>query len=225
MADLGDILGSMISGIIRARRVADEETVALAEYYRGNPLLAELTVPRIRIPELTIDFPMLLINIKDGSTSKLQDADKIKAAILSQINEIVRTNKIKLAGRFIQIFKKKIGENLTAIDNQVSPVTNEIVSREIQRAFTETKTETRTKLTREEQIIIARSLRTVASNSKTIKESISTSIIANVKTSDVKELATPDTVARLKITLREEGLEWLTQATDDGGEKHTLQPE
>lgn len=225
MADLGDILGSMMSGIIRARGVADEETAALAEIYKENPLLEGLTVPRIRIPELTIDFPVLLEHIKDGNVSKLKDASKIKAAVLLQINETATTNRIKLSSQFNQVFKKKVGEKLTVIHNQDSSVTKEIISREIQRAFTETLTETRTKLTREQKLIIAKNLRTVASNSEFIKKSISTSILGNVRTSDVKEMATPNTVARIKITLREEGLEWLTQASDDGGEKHTLQPE
>jgi hypothetical protein len=49
--------------------------------------------------------------------------------------------------------------------------------------------------------------------------------VANIKTADVKEQASSTSVVRLKITLKEEGLEWATKASEAGGVVRTLQPE
>lgn len=225
MADLGDIIGSMMSGIIRARRLADEETAALAEYYRENPLLEELTVPRVRIPELTIDFPIILENLNEGESPQLEDTNKIKKAIVDQLNLSLTSNNIRPTGTFKRTFQTKVGAKLTALKKQTGSVSKETVVREVHKAFTESLKSSGTTLTRDQQIRIAKDLRSVSSLSGFLSKPVAAGVLGNVRTSDVKEKATPDTVTRVKITIREEGLEWSTQATDSGGEKHTLQPE
>jgi hypothetical protein len=44
----------------------------------------------------------------------------------------------------------------------------------------------------------------------------------NVLTDDVKEKSSPSSVARLRILLTEEGLEWISQRGSDGTRKHNL---
>ena len=39
MAELGELLGTILASVAHARRMADEETAALAEYYKDHPLL------------------------------------------------------------------------------------------------------------------------------------------------------------------------------------------
>jgi hypothetical protein len=51
------------------------------------------------------------------------------------------------------------------------------------------------------------------------------SISASILTAQVKERATPETVARVRIILREEGLEWTVARTNDGILKRSLGPE
>jgi len=46
--------------LVHARRMADEETAAVAEYYKDNPLLEGMSLPRVRVPQLTIDMPITI---------------------------------------------------------------------------------------------------------------------------------------------------------------------
>ncbi|MDY6857249.1 MAG: hypothetical protein SWO11_21615 [Thermodesulfobacteriota bacterium] len=66
MADLGQLIGTILSSVAHARRIADEESTAIAEYYRDNPLLEGMSVPRIRVSELTLELPMLVLSHDEG---------------------------------------------------------------------------------------------------------------------------------------------------------------
>ncbi len=57
---LAELLGAMISGLVRGRAAADLEAVAIAERYRANPLMRHLAVPRFRIPEVTLSLPLVI---------------------------------------------------------------------------------------------------------------------------------------------------------------------
>ena len=45
MADIGQLVGTLLASLAHARRITDQETVAIAEYYKDNPLLEGMSVP------------------------------------------------------------------------------------------------------------------------------------------------------------------------------------
>lgn len=225
MADLGDLLGSLMSGLIRARRMADEQTAALAEYYKSIPLLEGLSVPRIRIPELIIDMPFLIDNDLEGEKGEMEDPTKIASALDAQLESILAKNDIKPSPIFRKTFAEEVNNRLTLIQKTRAPIMEETIARCVQDAFTATLEKSKTSLTDKHRETIVMDLRAKASTVGIAKKSVPPSIVANIKTSDVKEQASPSSVVRLKITLREEGLEWATQASESGGVKHTLQVE
>ena len=225
MADLGDMLGSLMSGLIRARRMADEQTAALAEYYKENPLLEGLSVPRIRIPELTIDMPFLIEDNVEGETGEMADSTKIASALEAQLESTLSRNHIKTNHTFRKTFIDEVKKQLELVKQTRAPVMKEAVARSVQKAFAATMTKTRTILTAKETETIARDLRSKLSAVSIAKEPLIPSIVANIKTADVKEQTSTASVVRLKITLKEEGLEWATQVGESGGVIHTLQPE
>ena len=225
MADLGDLLGSLMSGLIRARRMADEQTAALAEYYKDNPLLEGLSVPRIRIPELTIDMPLLIEDHVEGEIGEMEDPTKIAAAAESQLKSTLSKNNIQINPVFHEMFVDKVKNQLEMVKQSSTPIMKETVVRCVYGAFADALTKTKTILTASEKETIARDLRAEVSTVSITKEPVASSIVANIKTADVKERASNASVVRLKITLKEEGLEWATQASESGGVVRTLQPE
>jgi hypothetical protein len=225
MADLGDLLGSLMSGLIRARRMADEQTAALAEYYKDNPLLEGLSVPRIRIPELTIDMPLLIENQVEGESGEMEDPTKIADAAEAQLEATLSKNNIKIDPTFHKTFLEEVKNQLELLKQTRPPIMKETVARSVQGAFAATLTKTKTTLTATDKEAIARDLRAKVSTVSIAKEPVTPSIVANIKTADVKERASTTSVVRLKITLKEEGLEWATQASESGGVIRTLQPE
>lgn len=225
MADLGELLGSLMSGLIHARRMADEQTAALAEYYKDNPLLEGLSVPRIRIPELTIDIPMLIENQVEGQNGEMEDPTKIADAIYAQLKKTLSNNNIKVSQDFHETFLDDVNKQLRLIKKTGAPIMKETVARSVQGAFATTLTKTKTTLTATDKEAIARDLRAKVSTVSIAKDPRASSIVANIKTADVKERASNTSVVRLKITLKEEGLEWATQSSESGGVVRTLQPE
>ncbi|MFZ4856838.1 MAG: amidase [Desulfuromonadaceae bacterium] len=225
MADLGDLLGSLMTGVIRARRMADEQTAALAEYYRSNPLLEGLSVPRIRIPELTIDMPFLIDSDVAGETGEMAEPAKIASALDAQLESTLLRHNIKPNPIFRKAFAVEVKNRLDSLVESRTPIMGETIARSVQTAFAATLSKTRTHLNEAHKETIARDLRDKVSAVGIAKESVPPSIVANIRTSDVKEQSTSTSVVRLKITLKEEGLEWSTQVSTSGGVVHTLQPE
>ncbi|TAN62746.1 amidase [bacterium] len=225
MADLGDLLGALMTGFIRARRMADEQTAALAEYYKDNPLLEGLSVPRIRIPELTIDMPMLIENHVEGESGEMEYPAKIADAVATQLKTTLSKNNIKINPAFHKKFLEAVTSQLESAKQTGVPIMKETVARSVQSAFSSTLTKTNTTLTATAKEVIAKDLRAKVSTVSFAKKPVTSSIVANIKTADVKEQASNTSVVRLKITLKEEGLEWATQSSESGGVVRTLQPE
>lgn len=225
MTDLGDLLGSMMSGLIRARRMADEQTAALAEYYKDHPLLEGLSVPRIRIPELTIDMPLLIEDHREGMSGEMEDAGKIADAAEAQLKATASKNDIKISPTFHKAFSDEIKKALELAKRTGAPIMKETVARGVQSAFTATVAKTKTPIKAADKEAIAKDLRDKISAVSIARAPVTASVVANVKTAEVKERASNASVVRLKITLKEEGLEWATQASESGGVVRTLQPE
>jgi hypothetical protein len=225
MADLGDLLGSLMTGLIRARRMADEQTAALAEYYKSNPLLEGLSVPRIRIPELTIEMPLLIENHVEGESGEMEDPSKIADIVGAQMKETLLKNNIKTSPAFNKIFLDKVKDQLAIIKQSGAPVMKETVTRGVQTAFADALNRTTTKMDESQKEIISKNIRAKISTVRIAKAPVIPSVVANIKTADIKEQASDASVVRLKITLNEEGMEWTTQAGEAGGVVRTLQPE
>ena len=85
MADLGELLGTLVVGLAHARRMADEESAAIAEHYRDHPLLERMSVPRIRVQELVVDVPVLLETFAEGVPSTPGDATLVRKALSEEL--------------------------------------------------------------------------------------------------------------------------------------------
>ena len=59
MAYLGDFVGQLMAEIELARLQADLEAVRIAELYASHDLLRHFPVPRVRLPDVEIDLPIV----------------------------------------------------------------------------------------------------------------------------------------------------------------------
>ena len=57
------------------------------------------------------------------------------------------------------------------------------------------------------------------------KEGVPPSVMVNIKTEDIKLSANTGVVTRLKLVLKEEGLEWSVGEKEDGTQSRKLMPE
>jgi hypothetical protein len=68
---LADVLGALLTDLIRARAAADALTVELVREYRDDPLLASFSVPRVTVSGLTVRVRFLITGVEQGERPPL----------------------------------------------------------------------------------------------------------------------------------------------------------
>src|SRR3954464_7628945 len=66
MPYLGDYLGHLLSEITTARVQADLESVRIADLYASHTLFKHMAVPRFRLPNVTIDAPVVITRMEEA---------------------------------------------------------------------------------------------------------------------------------------------------------------
>jgi hypothetical protein len=155
----------------------------------------------------------------------MDEPTKVADAAQSQLEATISKGNIKINPELRKAFADEIQKHLALVKQSSVPIMKETIVRSVQNAFAEALAKTKTTLTAAEKETIARDLSTRVSAVSIAKESVSASIGANIKTAEVKDRGSNNSVVRLKISLKEEGLEWTTQASESGGVVRTLQPE
>lgn len=60
MPKLGEVLGSLLTDVVRARLAADALTVQAAETYRADPVLSSMSLPHVTVSEMTVRMRFLV---------------------------------------------------------------------------------------------------------------------------------------------------------------------
>lgn len=91
MPRLGDFIGALLSDATQARVRADLEALKIAETYSAHELLKHLPVPRFRMPDITVDFPVLVESLdlgpaggKPAEPPTRDDIGKLVRGVLSE---------------------------------------------------------------------------------------------------------------------------------------------
>ena len=227
MADLGVLLGALISGVVHARRIADEESAAVAEHYKDNPLLAGMSIPRVRIPEISIDIPMLIEAQDEGEADQVADSATIVTAVSKELKASLSREGLSLGATEVKTFETDLTQQLARIavpTGYRSP--REAIIRAAEDAYSAT---VRDKIVSKGTLAAANrvvsNLRFSASGSALQKVGRSPQIGASILTAEVKEKSAQANVSRMTLTLKEEGLEWSIGENDDGTLSRKLTPE
>lgn len=78
MAQLGEVLGGMLTDIVRARMAADQVTAQAVETYRADPALASLSVPRVTVSSLTVKLNFAVSALDTPAPAPL-DLSRVKS--------------------------------------------------------------------------------------------------------------------------------------------------
>ena len=227
MADLGVLLGALISGVVHARRIADEESAAIAEHYKDNPLLSGMSIPRIRVPEVSIDIPMLIEAQDEGEADQISDADTIKNAVRKELKDSLSREGLSVNEKDLKAFDTAFGQQLDKVAvPSVYRSPREAVIRAAEDAYSAT---IKNKIVKDGTLAastrVVSNLRFSASGSALRKVGRSPQIGASILTAEVKDKSSHTNVSRLTLTLKEEGLEWSIGQNDDGTMTRKLTPE
>lgn len=97
MPRLGEVIGALLADAVQARLQADLEAVRIAEAYSRDDLLRHLPVPRFRVPEITIDIPLLVSQVESGEQSGISGTHFDYAEINRAVGVGLRSAGIKLS--------------------------------------------------------------------------------------------------------------------------------
>ncbi len=233
MAELGEFVGTILAGLAQARRIADEETAALAEYYKEEPLLQGMAIPRMRVPEVVIELPVLIESHEEAEASVSRDPSTIRDTLLAQLDHSFESAGIPLPTNFKSRFKANLDNLLRSrADPKVvgsrGPRAESFV-RTVEEAYTQTvrgiETDYRKAVRSEDERLIRAELRDAAKRSALERVGKPPRLGVTIVTAEVKERADNNVVTRLRLVIKEEGVEWSTTAQADGSILRTLTPE
>lgn len=243
MADLGELVGTLLASLAHARRMADEETAAIAEYYKMHPLLEGMSVPRIRVPELTLELPVLIESHDEGDPAEPASVGSIVNALKAALDKSAGHEGISVRSAKYRQFRSRFETEVSRQLEQMSPkgITPEAVARAADDSFMRARrdeekdrataarrpgAELEPRVFTASQARDARADLRSAANDAAVKAAGSRPRInAEIMTSEVKEQGDERSVARLKVVMKEEGLDWTVSETAEGATTRTLTPE
>ena len=227
MTNLGDYLGQLLSEVVIARAQADLESVRVADLYASHPLLRHMPVPRVRLPEVQIDVPVVVDaageaddggsprgGVSVGTTRKQFDA---------VLRANLRANGVRLRAADREALTKALDAEAARLDVPVEVAVNpsyvaDRLSRTAIRSLGSSLSDEKLEGLRAGLADDAR--RTLAALA-TPPPRVTTS----VETSAVREAGPGDRITRVRMTITEESMELTTIDGDDGEATLKLVPE
>lgn len=221
MPALSDYIGALLSDVTNARLQADLESVRIAQLYASHPLLQHMSVPRFRLPNVVLDLPVAVEKAEqppvatpghDGWLMLRQKIEEITARVLNQ--HAISVDQAKLNNDLDGLFNKlETSASFSAADLiQGSDDAVSIVLNAIQAAGKKPNPEIESSLSGQF------SLEFLKLHPRPLTLQIS------AVTAQLKDVAPPAILARIRMTISEEGVEW-TQTNPSDPSSKTLVPE
>lgn len=232
MPNLGDFLGLVLSEITIARMHADLETVRIAELYSSHPLLRHMPVPHMRLPDVEVEIPVAIKGSDDPRPAesprggaRIDDLrrkfdDVLDAELGRTGRAVAQADRARLRTALDAVVARERGPSDTAVDvNRVADELTDAAARLVSElppppggaggpvspAF-------------------ARDLRATARLEFLKARSAPPRLMALVTSAEVREAGGPEQIARLRLKITEQGLEWATLESD-GNPRERLVPE
>jgi hypothetical protein len=221
MPSLGEFLGALLSDVARARVRADVETVNIASAYVQDPLLKNLPVPRFRLPDITVDVPLLVLELsgtndstralpfEEPTTTELRAVVRagLRGAGIRLPRPVVPTVPAELIERAKVLFQSGTPRllNPASVSDDIGDMLVEIVGGAIGAGLSDEQLE-------QLQSATAKAM----SELLTTKLRLSLSWQVAVAAGEISAQGGSDNIVRLRLTISEDGYEAITRDDGDG---------
>ena len=229
MVELGTVISAVLEEITRARAAADAETVVLADAYARDRLMRHMPIPRFRLPEVTVDLPLVVDEVDNGG-----DTPKLPAVPSQKQRQSMLAAASRAAGTTLtRAEQETIHEGLTATAEKLNALprtslTRREITRHLQGAAIRGLSE----------VSQSRDKRISESESRAFEDAIgrilgdlidaathrASRMQVRARTQDVQSQPDPSRVMSLRLTISEEDYE-LTLGEADGSEVEYFGPE
>jgi hypothetical protein len=239
MARLSDFLGGLASGICDARVNSDIQSLKIAEEYAKNDLLKHFSVPRMRIDKVELNIPIAVDSLIEKTQRIYQPIDNqsfsaktyqqvLKSlAVTSLSSEVSKNLRTEIADQ-VHLLEAKIRVNQT--EDSLEEFTDSIALKTMEIADTINMSNKRRKSTRAEmtklQTNTVRELKAALKEEIVFKKEVSVldAVHVIVEADRLREIR-PENVIMIKMTISEQGMEWINMEDKDGKVVNKLMPE
>ncbi len=242
MAKLKDYLGSLISGVNKARVLADLESAKIAEAYAEHKLLKHFPVPRFRAQDVELDIPLAIESVIEQQVTDYQPIENVKfnsavynvarnvAKVSSFRQDLAKILRSDIAGFTRELetrlkagspkqdsfdeFKEQVAESFFNIISMDEKLSTRLLALYGENSFDQILERLKNKLQKVVYGLIQdRGAQVDLEDSEVI-----------VEAHRLKEM-NPQSIVRLKLKITEEGMEWHRNEDEDGDVESTLLPE
>ncbi|MDE0370392.1 MAG: hypothetical protein OXI84_09675 [bacterium] len=233
MPKLGDFLGHLLTESTMARVRADLESVRIAELYANHPLLKHMPVPRFRLPTVRFEIPVVIRGEDAGGDAEtpVMDAEEAADSFMGVLGRVLEVHGERLLPEESRTIRDAavatVREHLELTPyvavNVTGPVNDlvKMVIRTIRPRLAGAPNgegepeegadagERRLSAIREDvrRRVMISFLRFLASPRR---------LEADITTNHVKEAGGSETLARIRMEVTEDGVEWATVSDRDG---------
>jgi hypothetical protein len=221
MPSLGEFLGALLVDAARARVRADVETVKIAEVYVQDPLLRNLPVPRFRLPDITVDVPLLVLELS-GTNDSIRalpfdepNSSELRGVVRAGLREAgiqlprpeASTVPAELIERARALFQSGSPRllNPASVSNEIAGVLVEIVLGAISPQLADEQVERLRSATAREMASLLAS-----------KQRLSLSWQVAATAAEISGQGSSENIVRLRLTISEDGYEAIARDDGDG---------
>ena len=239
MAKLSDFLGGLVSSISDARVNSDIQSVEIAKKYAKENLLQHFAVPRMRIDKVELNIPVAIDKLIQKTETVYEPIDNksFSSIAYQQILKFLAVNNLNIEvskalrttiAEHIHLLEAKIRVNQA--ENALEDFSKNIALKIIELKdliFVEIK---RKPLSKDElsklQDSIVKGLQDTLKNEIKSKSEIVIvdSVQVIVETGRLREVK-PENIIMIKMTVSEQGMEWVNMENIDGVVVTKLMPE
>lgn len=227
MPALGEYLGALLAEITNARFLADLESARIAQLYASHPLLQGMPIPRFRLPNVSLDLPVAVEKIDPSPTTPPHSVDLL--SLRHNIEVIIDQQLSQLKLQLPANLRKRLTDNLNRLFERLK-ASGSIPASDAIKASDDA-------VTAALEVIRAGSKDNAAADpayESSLRRQFAVEllklqtppprVLVMVVTAQLKEIASPQSLTRIQLTISEEGLEW-TQTNPSDSSSKTLLPE
>jgi hypothetical protein len=246
MAKLSDFLGGLASSISDARVNSDVQSLRIAQEYLKDDLFKNLSVPRMRIDKVELNIPVAVDGLNEKTQKIYQSINK--SVFSTKANQqIVKSLTVDIHSiEVVKNLKAAIDKNLkSTIDYAINKL--EIKIREGQKDeglkefsadlasktvdfvkffYEENKIKIKAKELNKHKDNIFKDLQTVFKDEIVFKQEVKMldSVEVIVESNKLKDI-NPQNIIMIKMTIIEQGMEWINMEDKEGNIISKLMPE
>jgi hypothetical protein len=231
MPYLGDYLGHLLAEITTARVQADLESLRVAELYASHPLLKHFPIPHVRLPTVTVDVPVVVQSMETATGAAPRGSAPVPA-MRTRFGQIFDTSVAAAQIKLTPTQRTEVQKGLDQVASElVGPAELGVAIGEAADRFVRVALAPLGKAERAGAAVDAAALESLRENLASqarlaflnLREA-PPRLQVLVTTSELRQAGPSDLLARLHLSISEEGFEW-TMIESAGASSARLVPE